>query len=319
MDKMGMATGPGKVKEFVVDQSSALIWDAVLYNYNIDGNLLKDEHKDYIKQKLHPILSKGSSHVKIFGRASKSGDADYNQALSAERALRVKDHLLSLGLSEAQVPGQEMRAQGEYLSTSQNEEDSFDRAVILRIGHGQKTEPIKLPKITVPVTIVIEKKKPVPPNTTPPKPQGGTKFKIKHLGTASYGIGAGHIFWIVDETTNEETTIILSGPSVSEGVAPVTGKGTWVPFNTNKPTSLHDFVGTARFVESPGVLWWSATDNFLTFDKVETGGPIRIKSGVTIGATGGAITTGPTVMLEEPNPYVPRYTYDPISGDWVLD
>lgn len=317
MDKIGRDTGPGKVKEIIVGKNPSLIWDAVLYNYNIDGNIPKDRHKDYMKRKLLPLLKNGPYHVKIFGRASKLGAADYNQTLSVERALRVKKYLISLGLPESKVPGQEMRAHGEVLATG---DAAFDRSVIVRVAHGAKTKPIPIPipNQTVPPTVIVIPGKPKPPGTTPPK-TGGTQFKIKHLGSSELAFGAGHLFWIVDKTTNEETTILLTGGSVGAGIAPVTGKGEWVDFSTKKPTTLYDFVGTARFTEAPSVLWWSDKDGFLTFDKVETHGAIRIKSGVTIGLSGGAVTTGPTTMLEAPNPYKPRYTYDPITGKWELD
>jgi outer membrane protein OmpA-like peptidoglycan-associated protein len=100
MDKSGKDTGPGKVEIDLgdIDTLSPFPLIAVdLFNYNVDGNLLKAEHKKFLDNQLIPLLKKEKAHVKLRGTASKSGGADYNRQLSLERVLRVKGYLL-LGL-----------------------------------------------------------------------------------------------------------------------------------------------------------------------------------------------------------------------------
>ena len=80
--------------------------------------MLKQEHKELLDRDIIPFTKEHRVHVKLTGMASRSGDREYNRQLSLGRVLRVKQYLLGKGLTEAQVPGPDIRAAGEDLSTS---------------------------------------------------------------------------------------------------------------------------------------------------------------------------------------------------------
>src|SRR5262245_10596597 len=212
MDYPGKPTGPGKVEESA-QVADRFIATANLYNYNIDGNLLKAEHKTYIDEKIVPVLRKHKAHVKIIGTASQSGDRAYNQQLSVERVLRVKSYLLGKGFSESQVPGEEMRAYGEDLSTSKNSEDEQDRAVKIILAWGTKPQPISVFDDIViagdiPVKLPIPKLRPIPIALS-------TEWKIRYLSGADAGLFkmlgfSGNALLIVDKTNNLEIVCVMA-------------------------------------------------------------------------------------------------------------
>ena len=322
MDKTGKPTGEGKVREVVVSRNP-IFARIDLYNYNIDGNNLKPRHQEYLRQKIVPLLHKAPIHAKLVGRTSRSGDSAYNQQLSVERVLRVKQFLMSTGLPESKVPGSQMQATGESRSTSDSNEAEAERSVTLTLAYGVKNRPI-IPNQVVPEMVIVipaPGKKPTPGSvpvahwrSEAAKGSGrktSRQFKIMHLGSVGVSPGAGHLFRIVDKTNNMETMIVMAGGNVGVDLAPVTGKGKWVDFSTSDPHDLTEFGSTsARFTESPGALWFSATDNFLTFGNEISSPQIRVKSGVTIGVTGGSVTTGPTTTFQAPIPYVRRPVTD---------
>jgi outer membrane protein OmpA-like peptidoglycan-associated protein len=153
-DKVGK---PGSVGPAgLIDISTPDVWNRVdlrtrtimvrLYNYNIDGNTLKPEHQQFLRDRLVPFVRSVPSHIKLHGTASQSGDATYNRQLSLERVLRVKQFLTSCGLTEGQVPGTQMQATGEDQSKSKSSEDAWDRAVTLVIAARVLSRPIRRPR-----------------------------------------------------------------------------------------------------------------------------------------------------------------------------
>lgn len=322
MDKVGRNTGPGKFKESVIEKRPRLIARIDLYNYNVDGNLLKPEHQEYLRRKMVPLLKNAPVHVKLTGRASQSGDQEYNRTLSLERVLRVKRFLTGHGIPESKVPGTQMHAVGEDYSTSISREDEWDRGVSLTIAWGTKRFPI----ITdyVPVRIVIEKKKEEEKKKKrtrkpPPPPKGNRSWKIMDLGSADLKIGTGQLFWIVDKTHQEEVICSLVGRTVLPGVglAPVSGKGEWSDFETKDPHDLSDFGDWASYSTPPSVLFWSAGKAYLTIRGISKGS-IPVETGVTIGADSSSTTAG-YMVCTTPAPYKPRWYRDFITGKWVLD
>ena len=89
---------------------------------------------DLIAQTLqqNPKLS-----ITLSGFADKRGDTTFNQALSEQRALTVKNYLINKGIKEKQVitnsfGESELVSSGEYF-----EDDFFDRRVMLKVSDGQ--------------------------------------------------------------------------------------------------------------------------------------------------------------------------------------
>jgi peptidoglycan-associated lipoprotein len=72
--------------------------------------------------------------VKLSGFADQRGDADYNQALSEQRALTVKNYLLQQGVIESQLLSQSY-GESQLVSGGQELEDNFfDRRVNLQMS-----------------------------------------------------------------------------------------------------------------------------------------------------------------------------------------
>ncbi|MCW8109233.1 sortase-associated OmpA-like protein PdsO [Alteromonas ponticola] len=77
-------------------------------------------------------------HVRITGHADSRGDEDYNEALSMQRALSVKQFLTQAGVNEDQIITESV---GEkFAATATIEEAFFDRKVVMEISD----EPEKL-------------------------------------------------------------------------------------------------------------------------------------------------------------------------------
>jgi len=223
MDKKGKDTGFGKIELDLGDLSSVSPLPLIaidLFNYNIDGNLLKDEHKKYLDCKFIPMLKKEDAHVKLSGTASKSGPADYNRQLSLERVLRVKKYLIDHGVPESKVPGPDVSAAGKDLSTSFSNDDERDRAVRITLRLGTKPRPIPLPRprrVFFPIEpgdIFIPPGQ--PPLRLPPvlRPR---KYRIQYV--SGIGVSAGgsltiDVFRIIDVQTNESATFNLVGAGV---------------------------------------------------------------------------------------------------------
>jgi hypothetical protein len=326
MDKTGMYTGPGRIKERVDQTKPNLIGTIDLFNYNIDGNVLKPEHEDYLRRKIVKLLKGAEVHVKLTGVASRTGDRAYNMQLSTERVLRVKRFLIDQGLPESKVPGQEMRAVGEETSHSPHDEDEWERRVSVTIAWGVKSRPLPMPWQEVPETVIIEpgKTDPEPADPGPPSKPESRDWKIKHLGSAEGGIvgfvGAGaHLFWIVDKTNGTEVVCALEAGSVGGPGTPVsiTAKGPWNHFTTTDPHHIGDFGSFAWFDSPPGAGPWSLGKTTLTVVGISSP-PIEIQTGFTFGAGTGSRAAGP-IVCSDPKPYVPRFTWEPITGTWIED
>src|SRR4051812_45702491 len=193
-DKAGKDTGPGDGGFLITrKENDKLIFEYILFNYNIDGNLLKDEHKQLLDRDIIPFVKTNRVHVKLTGMASQSGDREYNRQLSLSRVLRVKKYLLSQGLTEAQLPGPDIHAVGEDLSVSKSTEDPMDRAVRMAVAVGIKPRPLH-PTIVIPVIITPGGPEPIiAPEIIIHGDRREERWTIRQLfGTnANVGIGAG--------------------------------------------------------------------------------------------------------------------------------
>jgi hypothetical protein len=285
-DKVGKDTGPGDGGFLVTSKETPtkVIFEYILFNYNIDGNVLKQEHKDLLDRDIIPFVTEHRVHVELTGMASRSGDREYNRQLSLGRVLRVKEYLLSNGLTEAQVPGPDIRAAGEDLSTSQSMEDPMDRAVRLIIAVGIKPRPL-FPTIVIPVIITANGPDPI---TLPEvsivadKPEAhwtirqifgtntnagvGLSIGIPGVGAGiGAGVGVGPIqysFLLVNRKTAQMSQCTFAGPGVSGGI------GVDVPgvSSTSEPKSKPFGIGP-----SIGV---SITGQSKTWDNFETAGGV---------------------------------------------
>ena len=327
-DKAGKDTGPGEGGYLIVKQQTnqKVVFDYILYNYNIDGNILKPEHKQLLDRDIIPFMKQHRVHAALTGTASQSGDREYNRQLSLGRILRVKKYLLEQGLKESQVPGPDIRAFGEDISTSKSNEDPFDRAVRLRITVGIKPYPI-WPEIIVPIIITADGPRLIdPPPKSDPTPKK-EKWLIRQIfgqslsatfGFGGYGfsvgVGAGPIqysFLIVNQKTRQMMQCTFGGAGISAGlgtssggigqVKPGFGPGggvsitgqskTWDSFETDAGVGFNDFNGPTTWTEPAGA--GLGTDfSVQGILHLPRAGTIRVTTGKTFGTPGAGTSLG---------------------------
>jgi outer membrane protein OmpA-like peptidoglycan-associated protein len=79
---MFRATGPGKHDR---KENGPNDWTVNLYNFDVQGDQLKEDHTDFLTLSIVPRLRAGGG-VTIMGIADATGDESFNQALSERRA-----------------------------------------------------------------------------------------------------------------------------------------------------------------------------------------------------------------------------------------
>jgi len=96
-------TGKGKARSwFLTDGGPKML--GILYNFDIDSDELKIEHEDWLDDYVIPLLQLGGNwNVVLNGRASRSGDALYNEKLSERRARSVRNYLIAYGGADLNI------------------------------------------------------------------------------------------------------------------------------------------------------------------------------------------------------------------------
>jgi hypothetical protein len=206
---VGKDTGPGKIAfdGLGLDPLNPFpVKSYLFHNFNFDGDELKDEHVKAIEIHLLPRLLKTKQVIRISGHASRIGDPKYNQELSARRARSIRAFLSKKGVTDAQMPWDELRARGEYDSTSLFDDDQLDRSVKVEILPDYKPRPKprrpipNLPgKPTIPAGPPPLPEEPdifIPPIRIPPDIEWSDRKKfvlrrvfVKHVFRFSEGIG----------------------------------------------------------------------------------------------------------------------------------
>ena len=307
--------GKGKIHTSPKDLEKGFPWAVLriyLYNYNIDGNLPKNEHKKWLETQLKPFLNETRYHAELQGLTSASGDPSYNRQLATERVLLVKEFLIDkCRLMESQVPGSKMTAAGESLADQQNQENEFDRAVKITIKPNRLTRPFPKPKPKPPPD-------PIPPDWIPPiivpKPYDPdpkdpdnrwSHFMIRYAGGGGVQVGKGtgtalHVFEIKNAWTGESRLFALQHLSAGVGVGlPVTLPGDeWTDLSTKESLDLDDFHGqrVSYYGQAAGPWGWAE----LKFRDLHEGDVARssdpatapIKTGTTLGVEQSIVPLG---------------------------
>src|SRR5437660_7410467 len=133
---------------------------AYLYDFDIDGDKLKPDHKKWIDENVVDTLKKSAMeewNLFIEGTASYTGDKTYNEGLSGRRAVEVYKYLLS------KVSGKHLYHQVSAFgyrnaSMAGNKfavEDERDRTVTVLVQEKTKPPPppIPHPKLVIPVLV----------------------------------------------------------------------------------------------------------------------------------------------------------------------
>jgi hypothetical protein len=63
-DKVGRDTGPGRFEAELLS-GPEILYQFLLFNYNIDGNVLKPEHKEDLDRHVVPLLRSGPVHARL--------------------------------------------------------------------------------------------------------------------------------------------------------------------------------------------------------------------------------------------------------------
>jgi hypothetical protein len=144
-------TGPGKIFAFPTNWrwDGDILWadaDVLLYNFDVDGSELKEQHKDFLhKQLVLDFAINTEARVTMVGQASLSGESNHNEVLSESRAKSVRDYFVSKGVAQKQFrpkPG-EVIAVGDAPS-GPAKEDERDRSVTLRLSFPLKVDSLYL-------------------------------------------------------------------------------------------------------------------------------------------------------------------------------
>ncbi len=150
---MPRPTGPGRSERLPGPPRPGLL----IYNFDIDGDQLKPEHQEFLRQEVVPVLRRGGS-VSIAGLASRSGTVSHNQALSrrrAENTLVFLEHVIPTGfLSRQVIAFGERRAAWEGQRDG-TEDDRF-RSVVLYVEERSVPPPDVPPVIDVTPTLPDE-------------------------------------------------------------------------------------------------------------------------------------------------------------------
>jgi outer membrane protein OmpA-like peptidoglycan-associated protein len=146
-----MPNAGSSIKSAIHDYSTVERAQIRLTGFAISSSVLTTEHKAALDQKIVPILKAGGS-VSIAGLASRSGGADFNSRLSADRANSTYDYLKAAtkGVVRARV-GEAVYGQGESVAAASGmadgTEDAFYRAV--EVSAWTKITPPPLAKPSV--------------------------------------------------------------------------------------------------------------------------------------------------------------------------
>jgi hypothetical protein len=132
---MAKATGKGEIRDNLSKpRSQRFSVTGLLFNFDIDGDVVKDEHLAWLERNVVPLLGVKDAIFSLKGSASRSGNNAHNMELSGRRVNNVKRFLLSRGgraeqLSTAFVGEEEAALAGK----KDGGEDKEDRAVAVAV------------------------------------------------------------------------------------------------------------------------------------------------------------------------------------------
>jgi hypothetical protein len=128
-------TGPGKIRELQLPANiSATTFQAILFNFDIDGDALKPQHRAWLSEHVVPQLGDPQLKITLRGEASRTGSDAYNLDLSRRRVAQVVSFFQANGPVLADVSTNwvgEADAQGR--GEADNTEDELVRAVIIKV------------------------------------------------------------------------------------------------------------------------------------------------------------------------------------------
>jgi len=326
IDKLGKPTGPGDGGFMVTEQDipSHVIFEFILFNYNIDGNLLKPEHKQLLDEHIVPFLKANRVHAELTGTASRTGTAAYDRQLSLERVHRVHHYLLQRGVISAKIPAADVHGIGKDKSTSKLDEDELERSVRIRIVVGYRPQQV-LPRVVVPK--IVTPQAPSPVQTLPEtiiSVDTRESWAIMELSGSNVAATIGpsflfvsaqlqagtveYHFLLVNRKTKQMsqcryfggaaggTAGVSTSPKASGlgliggGLSLTEPSHTWDTFHTKAGSGFDDFAGGAGWVEAGAGMGTDIGKCRLTFYGL--GVTVTVTTGHSIGTPGFLLSTG---------------------------
>jgi len=167
------ATGPGKHMRYPPEY----VWTTPvmlhrIYNFDVDKEDLKPEHKYFLTKNVVPDLLSHSKYTLLVGLTSRTGSQPHNFKLGWKRAREVERYLVhEIGVVDSFI---DRTSYGESHGLGAEEEDENARAVLIAILDRSAEVPPD----------------PVHPSPIPPKVPKPRKFSIRMLsGVALMGGG----------------------------------------------------------------------------------------------------------------------------------
>lgn len=148
-------TGAGKVGIY---PNSGVETHGLLYNFDIDGHLLKREHKSFLDTQVIPLLSSGG-HTVLTGLSSRSGTDTHNDRLSEQR---VREVLAYVGRRAPTLHIFMSKSLGESAAAASGQKDGLEDELYRAVS-------------------VIVSPKPIPKKKVPPRKEKPTPYPEKEI------------------------------------------------------------------------------------------------------------------------------------------
>ena len=247
---------PGATVDGEVDKimETAELRDAILYDFDIDDDTLKLNHKHYLDDAVQFLSDQINSRartvlpgqkawtVSIDGFASKTGQAAHNEYLSKMREAAVEAYL------------HEAFARTPALGTLVSIDSRY---------HGFRDSPATGENPKYRSARVAVHRPGFPPPPIDPGPSGSTEWKIRVFRAAGGSIGPVQgdvvVFQILDVARKLCGVYYYIGAGFGIAVpkipAPgsIASAGPYTDFNTTRGVSLSDFEGEAGYHQNPGL------------------------------------------------------------------
>ena len=248
-------------------------FEAVLYDFDIDGHHLKSAHKKFLDTTVLPVIGADQAnsskkwHIRVEVRTSRSGTDQHNGPLSERRAKAVLDYILERVPKDFVVTAE---GKGEIPAAKAGEkdgtEDMFYRGATIVIWGDDKPAPPPPP---------------LHPKIAPPKPKlpsPNKPYQIRMVSGASLNYqlpGAGiqkvvqagitkdnYLFEIRD--LEDKVSYVYAFDAMGQSLGPSLNvknigiskvfKGEWTDFTAPRWIAANDFGGPA-VLEAAGVSW----------------------------------------------------------------
>jgi hypothetical protein len=136
MPVMLRPTGPGKIRDIVIpaDGHPDTTIMALLYNFDFDGDAVKPQHRDWLREHIVPQLGDSRVSIRLRGEASRRGSSDYNLGLSQRRERNIETFLRSFSPVAATIRGVGVgERDAEAVGVEDNTDDEVFRAVFVTV------------------------------------------------------------------------------------------------------------------------------------------------------------------------------------------